>query len=74
MNYYQFLVLMDEQGFLKGMTRCCLTNQHLKYMEIYAYHLAHPKASQFKLSLHFNCSKKYVYNAYRTMEQHFMKT
>ena len=71
MIYYDFLVLMKEHGFLQGMKQTCLTNQHLAYMEIYAYHLDHPKLSQFQIAVHFNCSKKYVYNAYHTMNQPF---
>lgn len=72
MTYYEFLVLMDEQGYLKGLTRCCMPSQHLLYMEIYRHHLAHPKESQLHVSIRFNRSKKYVYNAYRCMNQLFM--
>ena len=72
MIYYDFLVLVDKMGFWKGMSQCCLSNQHAKYKEIYEYHLSHPKLSHREMSLIFKCSKKYIYNAYLSMNQNFM--
>ena len=36
-------------------------------MDIYAYHLEHPKKSQWQVSLAFRVSKGTVWNAYRFM-------
>ena len=38
-------------------------------MDIYAYHLEHPKESQWRVSLAFGVSKGTVWNAYRSMEE-----
>ena len=38
-------------------------------MEIYEYHLEHPKKSQWQVSLAFHLSKGTVSNAYRFMEK-----
>ena len=40
----------------------------VSYMEICAYHLEHPKLSQWQVALHFNTSKKKVWNALRLLE------
>ena len=37
-------------------------------MDIYAYHLEHPKKSQWQVSLAFRVSKGTVWNAYQFME------
>lgn len=39
------------------------------WMDIYAYHLEHPKESQWHVSLAFGVSKGTVWNAYRFMEK-----
>jgi hypothetical protein len=39
------------------------------WMEIYAYHLEHPKESQWHVSLAFCVSKGTVWNAYQFMEK-----
>ena len=38
-------------------------------MDIYAYHLAHPQESQWRVSLAFGVSKGTVWNAYRFMAE-----
>lgn len=43
--------------------------KYAQWMEIYAYHLEHPKKSQWQVSLAFRVSKGTVWNAYRFMEK-----
>ena len=42
--------------------------KYAQWMDIYAYHLEHPKKSQWQVSLAFRVSKGTVWNAYRCME------
>ena len=42
--------------------------KYQQWMDIYAYHLEHPKKSQWQVSLAFRVSKGTVWNAYRFME------
>ena len=54
------------------MTKYQFLLSPLKYalwMDIYAYHLEHPKKSQWQVSLAFRVSKGTVWNAYRFMEK-----
>lgn len=46
-----------------------LPTQITLQMKIYAYHLEHPKMSQWQMALHFNCSKSTIQRTYVTMEQ-----
>jgi len=41
--------------------------KYQQWMEIYEYHLEHPKKSQWQVSLAFRVSKGTVWNAYRFM-------
>ena len=43
--------------------------KYAQWMDIYAYHLEHPKKSQWQVSLAFRVSKGTVWNAYRFMEK-----
>ena len=42
--------------------------KYAQWMDIYEYHLEHPKKSQWQVSLAFRVSKGTVWNAYRFME------
>jgi len=68
MNKYQYLLAKKESGELSILLELGLPVQLLTYMEICAYHLAHPEFSQWKVSLQFNTSKKTVWRAYHLLE------
>jgi len=66
---YEYLLDLQESGELKKLFALGLPNYYLFFMAIYAYHLEHPKASQWDMALEFNTSKKTVYRAIHTMEE-----
>ena len=70
MNKYQHLLDLQASGELKIlMNEYGLSTQFLSWMEIYQYHLDHPKLSQFQVALKFGVSKHMVWNVYHFMNQ-----
>lgn len=69
MTSYEYLLAKKESGELSILLQIGLPVNILTQMEIYACHLAHPDLSQWKMALHFNVSKKTIWNAYRAMSQ-----
>ena len=70
MNKYQHLLELQASGELKILIREFGFPPHfLSWMEIYAFHLAHPKLSQFQVALHFGVSKAKVWDVYLFMSQ-----
>ena len=75
-NYYLFYDQVSISAQKKESGELSILFNHfelpLKYaqwMDIYAYHLAHPKKSQWQVSLAFRVSKGTVWNAYRFMRE-----
>ena len=58
-----------ESGELSILLKIGLPVNLISWMEIYEYHVKHPKLSQFQVALHFNTSKFKVYRAYLFMNQ-----
>ena len=57
-----------ETGELSILFELGLPVHLVSYMEICAYHLAHPELSQWQVSLHFGTSKRKIWNAYHLLE------
>ena len=72
MTIYTYLLNKKESGEIRIMFQAGLPAQLLFYLDIYAYHLAHPKESQFQVALYFGVSKKTVWRVYRTLSQSVM--
>ena len=67
---YQYLLSKKESGELSILfNHFELPLKYQQWMDIYAYHLEHPKKSQWQVSLAFRVSKGTVWNAYRFMEK-----
>jgi len=70
MNKYQYLLSKKESGELSILFNDFeLPLKYQQWMDIYEYHLEHPKKSQWQVSLAFRVSKGTVWNAYRFMEK-----
>lgn len=66
-TYYEYLLSKQASGELKTLFALGLPCCYRSYLEIYSYHLAHPKASQFDIALELNTSKRTVYRALHTL-------
>lgn len=70
-NFYYEQISVSTQkkasGELSILFELGLPVHLVSYMEICAYHLAHPELSQWQVALHFNTSKRKVWNAYRLL-------
>ena len=70
MNKYQYLLELQQSGTLKTLLKEFSFPTHfISWMEIYKYHLEHPKLSHFQIALHFNTSKAKVWEVYHFMNQ-----
>ena len=70
MNKYQYLLALQASGELRILiNEFGLPTHFLSWMEIYQYHLDHPKLSQWQVALHFNTSKFKVFRVYLFMNQ-----
>ena len=69
MTNYDFLLEEQRAGNMKALFSIGLSTCIPTWMEIYSYHLSHPKLSQFRISEHFNTSKHKVYRIYMYMNQ-----
>ncbi len=69
MNNYQFLVSEREQGrFDEYMHRGLISSNLFMWMEVYDYHLLHPKVSTWFVANTFGIDQKHVRNIYAYME------
>jgi len=66
---YEYLLEKQQTGELTRLFSLGLSTKYLRFMEIYAYHLTHPKASQLEVSLVFKTCKSVVYEVYQVMER-----
>ncbi|MBR5678859.1 MAG: hypothetical protein IKX20_12140 [Paludibacteraceae bacterium] len=70
MNKYEHLLELQASGELKILIKEYSFPPHfLSWMDIYAYHLEHPKLSQFQVALKFNTSKHKVWRVYLFMNE-----
>jgi len=69
MTNYDYLLTKKEEGELNILIQLGLPLHILSWLEVYTYHLENPHASQFKVALKFNISKKWVYKCYLYMNQ-----
>ena len=69
MTYYDYLLAKKEEGELNILIQLGLPLHILSWLDVYAYHLENPHASQFEVALKFNISKKWVYKCYLFMNQ-----
>ncbi|MBO4249810.1 MAG: hypothetical protein J5884_00990 [Paludibacteraceae bacterium] len=70
MNKYQYLLEMQQSSQLQLLIKeFSFPTHYLSWMEIYRYHLDHPKLSQFQVALHFGTSKFKVFRVYLFMNQ-----
>ena len=67
MNKYQYLLAKKESGELSILLQCGVPTQVLGQMDIYAYHLEHPKESHLKLSHRFRTSQATIQRAIASM-------
>jgi hypothetical protein len=58
-----------ETGELSILFELGLPVHLVSYMEICAFHLAHPTLSQWKVALEFQVSKFYVWKAYQLLNE-----
>ena len=69
MNNYQFLVSEREQGrFDEYMRRGLISSNLFTWMEVYAYHLLHPKASTWFVANTLGIGQTHVRRIYDFME------
>lgn len=68
MNNYEYLLHFREQGMMPVLFSLGVDPSRLGWMEIYAYHIAHPEMSQFDISCHFGISRTMLQRIYRYME------
>ncbi|MBO4666393.1 MAG: hypothetical protein J5612_05920 [Paludibacteraceae bacterium] len=69
MTNYDYLIAKKENGELTILLQLGLPLHILRWLDVYAYHLENPDVSQFKVSIEFNISKKWVYKCYHFMSQ-----
>lgn len=69
MTNYDYLLAKKENGELNILIQLGLPLYILTWMDVYAYHLEDPYASQFQVALNFGISKKWVYKCYLYMNQ-----
>ena len=69
MTTYEYLCEKQRTGELSIMFQLGLPTRYIGWMDIYAYHLAHPGLSQFQIALHFGTCMSVVWEAYHRMNQ-----
>ena len=69
MTNYDYLLEKKENGELNILIQLGLPLHLLTWMDVYAYHLENPNASQFDVALEYKISKKWVYKCYLYMNQ-----
>jgi len=66
---YEYLLDKQQTGELTRLFSLGLPTKYVRFMQIYAYHQAHPEASQMEVSLAFTTCKSVVCEAYQVMER-----
>ncbi len=66
---YEYLLEKQASGEIKVLFALGLSTSIPTYMQIYKYHLEHPKEGQFKVSLEKNIARTSVQRAYKMMSQ-----
>ena len=69
MSYYEFLMEEKEAGRLKKWLQLGAPSQLPKWMEIYQYHLLHPKLNQLELSSDLKVGHSTIQRAIAFMNQ-----
>ena len=69
MTQYQFLLAQKESGELYRWFQYGVNTYYLKWLEIYAYHLAHPKVSMSQMEAKFGYVKAHISNIYSFMNE-----
>ena len=70
MTVYQFLLELDESGYLKPLIRKGVVAPHvLQWMEIKKIQLEHPNASLCEISYHVQGTKTTIFRALQFMNQ-----
>lgn len=68
-TFYEYLLSKQESGEIKTLFALGLSSYYALFLDIYTYHISHPKASQFDMALEFDTSKKTVYRALHMLSQ-----
>lgn len=69
MKNYPFLIKEIEEGrFAENMRRGLYSNKLYLWLDVYAYHLAHPSLSSYVVGDKFGIDPKHVRTIYRYME------
>ena len=69
MNNYQFLVSEREQGrFDEYMRRGLISSNLFTWMDVYTFHLLHPKASTWFIANELGVGQTHVRRIYEFME------
>ena len=68
-TFYEFLLEKQASGEIKVLFALGVPSYYLFFLEIYSYHLEHPKASHWDMAIHFDTSKKMVYRAIHKLSQ-----
>jgi len=66
---YEYLLLKQASGEMKVLFRLGVSTSLPTYINIYRYHLEHPKMSQFQVCLMMNVGKTTVQRAYHLLSQ-----
>lgn len=67
---YEYLLEKQATGELEILFSLGLNRAKInQMMKIYAYHLAHPQASQWGVCIELDVSKKTVWNAYKMIKK-----
>jgi len=66
---YEYLLDKQQTGELSRLFRMGFPTKYVRFMEMYAYHLAHPSASQMEVALTFMTCKSVVSEAYKCMQE-----
>ena len=73
MTKYEHLLELQESGELSTLFRNYeLPLKYMQWMEIYAFHLAHPDLSQWQVAINMHTNKIAVWRAYMFMSQPVM--
>lgn len=75
MTKYQFLLAAKQSGLLKFLgSEFGFPTHYGKWVDIYTFHLEHPKLSQLQVSIKCNISQSVVSEAYVFMKQEVTDT
>ena len=70
MTKYEFLLKLQALGELRTLVKNGFVSPHyLTWMEIYQYHLEHPKESLFEISKNFPVTKDAIYKVLHSLNE-----